>query len=91
MRFEWDYRKATANRVKHGVSFELASLVFGDPLHLSQPDPHPDGDRWQTLGRVGPALVLVVHSWPDDEQVAARIISARRATAHERRAYEESR
>jgi uncharacterized protein len=91
VRFEWDNRKAAANRAKHGVSFELASHVFGDPLHLSQPDPHPDGDRWQTLGCVGPALLLVVHTWPDQDQGAARIISARRATAHERRAYEENR
>jgi uncharacterized DUF497 family protein len=31
MRYEWDQRKNRANRRKHGISFELASLVFDDP------------------------------------------------------------
>jgi len=39
-------------------------MVFQDPLHASRPDPHPDGDRWQTIGLVGPFLVLVVHTLP---------------------------
>jgi uncharacterized protein len=87
----WDPGKASTNRVKHGLSFETAVLVFDDPLHASQPDPHPDGDRWQTIGLVGPVLLLVVHTWPDADEgePAGRIISARKATAHERRAYEE--
>lgn len=62
-------------------------LVFDDPLHASRPDPHPDGDRWHTIGLVGPVLLLVVHTWHEEaeegEQVG-RIISARKATAHER-------
>ncbi|MFO1061524.1 MAG: BrnT family toxin [Dongiaceae bacterium] len=89
----WDPDKAASNRAKHGVSFETAVLVFDDPLHLSLPDPHPDGDRWNTIGRVGPVLLLVVHSWREGEregnESACRMISARKATAHERRAYEE--
>ena len=43
MRWTWDPDKAAANRVKHGLSFETAILVFDDPLHASKPDPHPDG------------------------------------------------
>ena len=35
MRFEWDEGKNRANQRKHGVSFDDASEVFGDPLHLS--------------------------------------------------------
>lgn len=53
MTWAWDPRKDAANRAKHGVSFELAAEVFNDPLHMSQPDPHPDGDRWATIGRAG--------------------------------------
>jgi hypothetical protein len=91
VRWTWDPDKAAANRRKHGLSFETAVLVFYDPLHASKPDPHPDGDRWHTIGLVGPVLLLVVHTWPEEseegEQVG-RIISARKATAHERRAYE---
>jgi uncharacterized DUF497 family protein len=91
VRWTWDREKAAANRLKHGLSFETAVLVFDDPLHASRPDPHPDGDRWHTIGLVAPVMLLVVHTWPEEyegEQVG-RIISARKATAHERRAYEE--
>ena len=90
MRWTWDPKKAEANRAKHGVSFETAKAVFDDPLHLSQLDRHSDGDRWQTIGMVGPVLLLVVHTWPEgDEDPVGRIVSARKATARERKAYEE--
>ncbi len=92
MRWTWDPDKAAANRAKHGLSFETAVLVFDDPLHASKPDPHPDEDRWQTIGLVGPVLLVVVHTWPDDSEggePVGRIISARKATARERKAYEE--
>lgn len=88
MRWAWDEVKAASNRAKHRVSFEAAQHVFDDPLILSQPDPHVDGDRWQSLGQVGEVVLFVVHTWPYDEQ-EGRIISARRATPHERRIYEE--
>jgi uncharacterized protein len=93
LRWTWDPRKAAANRAKHGLSFETAVSVFDDPFHASKPDPHPDGDRWHTIGLVGPVLLLVIHTWPEAEsgsdEPVARMISARKATAHERRAYEE--
>jgi uncharacterized DUF497 family protein len=87
----WDPKKAAANRAKHGVSFETAAAVFDDPLHLSQPDQHQDRDRWRTVGMVGRVVLLVVHTWPhgDEEDAIGRIISARKATARERKAYEE--
>jgi len=37
--FEWDGKKAESNARKHGVAFEEASTVFGDPLGLLMPDP----------------------------------------------------
>lgn len=37
--FEWDLEKATAKQKKHGVSFEEASTVFGDPLSVTIMDP----------------------------------------------------
>jgi uncharacterized protein len=93
VRWTWDPNKSTANRAKHGLSFEIAALVFDDPLHASKLDPHPDGDRWHTIGLVGSTLLLVVHTWPEPESEAGepvgRIVSARRATARERKAYEE--
>jgi uncharacterized DUF497 family protein len=93
LRWSWDPRKAAVNRAKHGLSFETAVLVFEDPFHASKPDPDPDGDRWHTIGIVGPVLLLVVHTWPEvgpeGGEAVGRIISARKATARERRAYEE--
>ncbi len=93
MPWTWDATKAAINRAEHGLSFETAMLVFDDPLHASKPDPHSDGDRWQTIGLVGSVLLLVVHTWPDAEddgdEPVGRIVSARKATAHERKAYEE--
>lgn len=94
MRFEWDLAKATANLVKHGISFEDAQKVFEDPLQRSRQDRHEGGEeRWQTLGMVGGLiLVLVAHTWRDDhEDEVIRIISARRATKQERREYEQAR
>ena len=36
MRFEWDPNKAESNRKKHGVAFEEAATIFGDPLALAR-------------------------------------------------------
>jgi uncharacterized protein len=89
----WDEAKNQTNKWKHGLSFEAAQYVFADPLAMSQLDPCIDEERWQTIGLVGQLTVLVIHTWPEfnqeaDEEVG-RIISARRATVHERRSYEE--
>lgn len=83
----WDTRKAAANVVKHGVSFELASLVFTDPRNISEPEDHPDGDRWVTIGRAGAAILFVSHTLVEPDLEYGRIISARAATAHERKRY----
>jgi hypothetical protein len=66
-------------------------LVFDDPLALSRQDPHPDGDRWQTIGRIEAVTFFVVHTWPEIDEAGetGRVISARKATSHERKAYEE--
>ncbi len=93
MRYEWDDNKDRANRAKHGVSFETASLVFDDPAHLSIQDRHACGEeRWQTLGLVGGVVVLMAaHTYREDDsgEEVVRIISARKATAQERQRYEQ--
>ena len=87
--FEWDEAKAKANLAKHGVSFELATLIWNDPLHVVVPDRIEQGEqRWHAIGVVGPVVVLVaVHSYPADDG-CVRIIGARKATNQERRRYE---
>ena len=89
-RFEWDPTKAKVNLNKHGVAFEDAALVWDDPLHLVRFDRFEAGEeRWHALGRAdGIVLILVVHTYPEDDDLI-RIISARKATRAERRIYED--
>lgn len=91
MSWTWDENKARANLEKHGVAFETALQVFEDPSQLTELDPYPDEERWRTIGQPFPELpmlLFVVHTEDDGE--GGRIISARRATPHERRAYEDA-
>jgi uncharacterized DUF497 family protein len=89
----WDPEKDRRNRAKHGLPLAAgAAVLIGDPLAVSVPDVHPDGDRWQTVGSAGGIAVLVViHTEPRLSwgREVGRIISVRRATAEERRRYEE--
>jgi uncharacterized DUF497 family protein len=89
--FEWDERKNASNRRKHGVSFEVAAAVFDDPMHVTAPDHEVEGEvRWRTVGEVqGMYLLVVAHTLIEEDEEIIRIISARAATAQERREYEE--
>lgn len=88
LRFCWDERKATSNRDKHGVSFELASLVFDDPMRLERTDVFAEGEyRSIVIGKVDGRLLNVVYV--DRRDDLYRIISARLATPSERDAYEQ--
>jgi len=92
MAFEWDQQKNQANYAKHKVNFELASRVFDDPLAIFRFDRVVDDEeRWVAVGKVLQLHVLVVvHTYRNHaDQELIRIISARRATSHERRLYEE--
>lgn len=90
--FEWDERKAQANKAKHKISFELAALVFSDPLAVSTQDRvESNEERWQTIGKVGGhSILLVAHTVQFDDVEVVRIVSARKATSREVRYYEES-
>lgn len=89
MKFEWDSHKAALNLETHGISFEEAAAVFGDPLAGTIPDPvhSTEEARFVTIG-MSPAqrLVVVVHTDRDDR---IRIISARPATRAEKKKHEE--
>lgn len=60
--FEWDAKKAESNARKHGVTFDEASTVFGDPLALLMPDPdHSLGEeRYLVVGISNQRRLLVV-------------------------------
>lgn len=94
--FDWDPEKAASNLKKHGITFEMAMQVFFDPFVVRHQDRVVDGEeRWQSIGLVeGYILLMVAHTtWEEDEYgqfyEVVRIISAREATRHERRRYEE--
>jgi len=88
--FEWDEKKAKENYRKHGIHFAEAAKAFSDPYHITEVDPHEDGDRYRTIGKGdGYLLAFVVHTIIDEdtETEIIRIISARRANPKERRRY----
>jgi uncharacterized DUF497 family protein len=89
MDFEWDEAKAGANKKKHGVTFWEATEVFGDELSSFVVDPdHPKGEeRFLLFGKTESSKYLVV-SFTERAEIV-RIISARRMTPSERRAYEQ--
>jgi uncharacterized DUF497 family protein len=89
MDFEWDPRKAAANRRKHGIDFADAATVLHDELGVTVLDDDPDEERFVTVGADALGRILVVvFTWRGRR---IRLISARSATVHERRRYEGNR
>jgi hypothetical protein len=88
MRFTWDLDKERRNKRIHGVGFQEATTVFGDSLAVTVFDPdHSVGEeRFVTVGQSSSGSLLVVYHTEQAGNI--RIISARRATAHERKDYE---
>ena len=89
MDFEWNPEKARRNQRLHGVSFPEAAEVFGDELSSTVVDPdHSEGEiRYLNFGqtRSGRHIVLAY----TERGGRVRLISARRMTRRERKAYEE--
>lgn len=85
---EWDPAKARANFTKHGVRFADAVTALEDDLALTIRDLSLEGEeRWVTIGLdASRRLLVVVYTWRGER---VRLISARHATPHERRQYEE--
>jgi uncharacterized DUF497 family protein len=88
-RFVWDAEKASSNIGKHGVSFEVACQVFFDPFIRIEDASAGGEQRDAAIGLTEDwSLLFVVHMLREGDTI--RIISARLATAPERRAYEDS-
>jgi uncharacterized DUF497 family protein len=86
--FEWDADKAQSNIDKHGVTFEEAAEVFFDPFYQTGDATEQGEPREFILGySLAPRLLLVVYL---ERGARTRIISARPATRHERKLYEEA-
>ncbi len=93
--FEWDANKASENLRKHKVSFEEARTIFNDPLMVIYPDDEHSENEERMIG-IGISsvdrLLLVVHveRQETEEFLLIRLISCRKATHLERKAYEEN-
>ena len=89
LKFEWDPNKNETNIKKHGLSFETAKEVFYDELAIlfDDPDHSDDEERFLIIGETKTEQICIVsHCYRDSENII-RIISARRATKMEQRAY----
>jgi uncharacterized protein len=86
--FEWDEAKAAANFRKHGVSFDLASSIFGDPRILTLADTtHSESEeRWFSIGLASNGVPMsIAYLWTEAGAglIKIRLITARRATPSE--------
>ena len=87
--FEWDEVNARENLMKHKVPFDEGKTVFNDPFLLTYPDADNSEteERYVNIGVSAKDRILVlIHT---ERQGEIRIISCRKATARERRDYEE--
>jgi len=87
---EWDERKHVLNKRKHGISFWEASTIFADPLEIMIDDPEHSAHehRFISIGESSRRRLLVVSYAQMGSTI--RVISARKPTARERRAYEDN-
>ena len=95
IRFEWDPTKAASNPTKHGVSFEMAQEAFRDPQAFVEIDDRQDygEERLVRVAMVGVRYIHIIYTEQGDPRSGdevIRIISARKATPHERRTYHET-
>jgi hypothetical protein len=93
MRFEWSEAKEQANRLKHGIGFDLAMTSFDDPFaRIAVDERHstPHETRERLIGESDDGILVVIFTRRSGGQ-SVRIISARRASRRERRLYEEYR
>jgi len=85
MDYDWDNKKAESNLTKHGIDFEDAIYIFDGPTHEWEDDRIDYREtRFVALGMLDGRLLAVVYTDRDDVR---RIISARRASPNEQRAY----
>jgi uncharacterized DUF497 family protein len=89
IKFEWDASKAASNKRKHGVTFEEAKSVFYDDFAIQFFDDESSEheDRFLMLGHSNQSRILLICHCEKESGNLIRIISARKATAKERKLY----
>lgn len=87
--FEWDATKAASNEKKHGVTFGEAKSVFYDDFAIQFFDDQNSEleDKFLLLGHSNQSRILLICHCEQESGNLIRIISARKATAKERKFY----
>ena len=96
MEIEWDQAKEDYNIREHGFEFSFAKIVFDSAFPIEVYDRFENGEhRYHTFGVIGQSVLLVVHSYPDEDEegypTVIRVFGIRRATPEEKRNYERER
>lgn len=84
MAFEFDQRKSSANRNKHGIDFVEAQAIWHDPDRMEVAARSSDEPRWQIIGVIGRTVWSAFITYRHER---IRIISVRRARSEERARY----
>lgn len=85
MEFEFDHRKSSANKNKHGIDFDEAQILWDDPDILEVPLKAEDEPRNMVIGKIAGYHWSAIITY---RKIKIRIISARRARKEEVEAYE---
>jgi uncharacterized protein len=85
MSFEYDPPKSAANLEKHGIDFDEAQMLWGDPDLLEVPAKTVDEPRWLVVGKIDGKHWSAVITYRQD---AIRLISVRRSRQEEIELYE---
>ena len=85
MKFEYDNRKSQANKVKHGIDFVEAQILWEDSDYLEIPARTEDEPRCMVIGRIGNRVWAGVITYRGEN---VRLISVRPANRKEVELYE---
>lgn len=86
MKFEYDENKSNLNKQKHGIDFEEAKELWGDPYSFELPSVQSeDEERFLVLGQISSKNYTAIITYRDDK---IRIISVRRSRQKEIKFYE---
>lgn len=86
MGFQWDTGKSVTNEVKHGISFLQAAQIFRGPILKTEDNRRDYGEqRFIALGTYDNMVIRVVFTERDGD---IRIISAWKASRHDRTTYQ---
>ena len=81
--FEWDESKRQANLAKHHVDFQDGKRIFDGPIFERAESRHGE-DRMVAIGLMEDSEIVAVYVMRGERR---RIISSRRASRDERKAY----